>query len=110
MAFGPTRSNAGHQLRSVHTPEQNYISVLLQYYIGVPCTQGSVPPDGVDARSANDVQAAVKFAKQHNLKLVVKNTGRDFLGRSTAHGGFSIWTHRMKDQSYNPTFLPEGAQ
>ena len=68
-----------------------------------------MPPVGVDARSADDVQAAVKFVKQHNLKLVVKNTGHDFLGRSTAHGAFSIWTHHMKDLSYNPTFVPEGA-
>ena len=71
-----------------------------------PCTQGSVPPGGVDARSAGDVQAALK---QHNLKLVVKNTGHDYLGQSTARGGFLIWTHNMKDISYNPTFVPQGA-
>ncbi|KAG6373242.1 hypothetical protein JVT61DRAFT_6868 [Boletus reticuloceps] len=39
------------------------------------CDQGSVPVIGVDARSAEDIQAAVNFAVQHNLKLVVKNTG-----------------------------------
>ena len=39
------------------------------------CRQGSVPVIGVDARSVKDIQTAVTFAVQHNLKLVVKNTG-----------------------------------
>jgi hypothetical protein len=43
--------------------------------LGVPCQQGSVPIVGVDARSVGDIQAAVKFAAQHNLRLVIKNTG-----------------------------------
>ena len=48
-----------------------YLNVTL----GVPCHQGSVSVVGVDARSVQDVQAAVKFASKHNLRLVVKNTG-----------------------------------
>ena len=77
--------------------------------LGIPCEQGSVPPVGVDARSASDVQAAVNFAKQYNLKVAIKNTGHDYLGRSTARGGFLIWTHFMKDILYNSTFVPDGA-
>ena len=68
-----------------------------------------MPPVGVDARSASDVQAAVNFVKQYNLKAVIKNTGHDYLGRSTARGGFLIWTHFMKDILYNSTFIPDGA-
>lgn len=43
--------------------------------LGVPCQQGSVPVVGVDARSVSDIEAAVKFAVKHNLRLAVKNTG-----------------------------------
>ena len=43
--------------------------------LGLPCEQGSVPIAGVDARSVSDIQAAIKFAVNHNLRLVVKNTG-----------------------------------
>ena len=57
--------------------------------LGILCEQGSVPPVGVDARES-DVQAAVNFAKQHNLKLVVEGTGHDLLGRSTARDSFLI--------------------
>ena len=43
--------------------------------LGIPCSQGSVPPIGVDARSVEDIQAAVKFAAERSLRLVTKNTG-----------------------------------
>ena len=43
--------------------------------LGIACSQGSVPVLGVDARTAEDIQAAVKFAVKHNLRVVVKNTG-----------------------------------
>ncbi|KAH6908858.1 FAD binding domain-containing protein [Coprinopsis sp. MPI-PUGE-AT-0042] len=81
-----------------------YLDTTLQ----APCDQGSIPPVGVDARTPEDVQAAVKFAKQHRLKLVVKNTGHDYLGRSTAKGSFLVWVHHMKDISLHDAFIPVG--
>lgn len=94
--------------------------------LGVPCSQGSVPVIGVNATTLEDVQAAVQFTVQHDLKLVVKNTGyihvirsrlthsdsgfrHDFLGRSASRGSFVIWTHYMKNITYNPTFVPRSA-
>ncbi|KAK1230625.1 hypothetical protein PQX77_006277, partial [Marasmius sp. AFHP31] len=70
---------------------------------------GSVPPIGVDARDVEDVQVAVKFAAEKNLRLVIKNTGHDYLGRSSGRNGFMIWTHHLKNITYNETFVPEGA-
>ena len=43
--------------------------------LGIPCQQGNVPVIGVDARTPADIQEAVKFAAEHNLRLVIKNTG-----------------------------------
>ncbi|KAF4607956.1 hypothetical protein EYR40_000292 [Pleurotus pulmonarius] len=77
--------------------------------LGFPCEQGSIPNIGVDAHSVEDVQAAVKFASSHDLRLVVKNTGHDYLGRSTARGSFLIWTHHLKNITYHETFVPAGA-
>ena len=48
--------------------------------------------------SGSDIQAALMFAKQHGLKLAVRNT---YLGRSTARGGFLIWTHNIKKVLYD---------
>ncbi|KAH7921107.1 FAD-binding domain-containing protein [Leucogyrophana mollusca] len=77
--------------------------------LGVPCEQGNVPVIGVDARSVSDVQAAVKFAASHNLRVAIKNTGHDFTGRSAARNSFMIWTHHLNNITLNPTFVPEGA-
>jgi hypothetical protein len=59
-----------------YTHQNGSISACyLNTTLGLPCEQGSVPPIGVDARTIEDVQAAVRFIDQHNLRFVVKNTG-----------------------------------
>ncbi|KAF8834784.1 FAD-binding domain-containing protein [Paxillus ammoniavirescens] len=73
------------------------------------CGQGRVPVIGIDARSVADIQAGVNFAVKYSLKLVIKNTGHDFLGRSAARGSFVVWTHNLKNITYNPAFVPQGA-
>ncbi|KAI9064717.1 FAD-binding domain-containing protein [Trametes sanguinea] len=75
----------------------------------IPTSRRNVPAIGVDARTVRDVQTAVQFAAQHDLRLVIKNTGHDFLGRSGGKGSFMIWTHRMKDISVHDALQPLGA-
>ena len=48
---------------------------FLNTTLGIPCNQGSVPIIGINAETPEDVKAAVQFAVQYDLKLVVKNTG-----------------------------------
>ena len=111
---GKWRSDHPGAMQSINfetfeTHNGHILACYLNTTLGIPCERGSVPPVGVDARSESDVQAAVNFGRQHNLKLVVKGTGHDFLGRSTARDSFLIWTHNMKQTVYNPTFVPDGA-
>ncbi|CAE6533406.1 unnamed protein product [Rhizoctonia solani] len=73
-----------------------------------PCEQGFVPVYSVDARHESHVSEAVKFAGEHNLRLVVKNTGHDFLGRSSAEGSLSIWTHHLKGINFTDSFIGLG--
>ncbi|KIL59081.1 hypothetical protein M378DRAFT_15105 [Amanita muscaria Koide BX008] len=70
--------------------------------LDLPCEQGNIPTLGVDARSVGDIQATVKFAKRHNLRLVIKNTG-------AGRGGFMLWTHNLKNITYDAHFVPRGA-
>ncbi|KAF8910415.1 FAD-binding domain-containing protein [Gymnopilus junonius] len=72
------------------------------------CKQGSISDYYIDVRSANDVIAALKFSKSTGIKLVVKNTGHDYKGRSSAPGSLGLWTHNMKSLSHNPKFVPDG--
>ncbi|KAF5006939.1 hypothetical protein FDECE_6715 [Fusarium decemcellulare] len=62
-----------------------------------PCTLGNYPAYAVKVSNSRQVAAAVKFANDNNIRLVVRNTGHDYLGRSTGAGSLAIWTHYMKD-------------
>ena len=53
--------------------------------------QGSIPTRYVDAQSVEDVKKTLQFASDNNLRLVVKNTGHDYTGRSSAPDSFALW-------------------
>ncbi|KAI0756964.1 hypothetical protein C8Q80DRAFT_1349266 [Daedaleopsis nitida] len=73
--------------------------------LGVLCTQGGVPVGGVDARNDARIQAAVTFAGAHNLRVVVKGTGHDLSGRSTARGSFIVLMYNIKKQILVSPFM-----
>jgi FAD/FMN-containing dehydrogenase len=93
-----------------------------------PCTGDAYPVYVVNASNANLVQLGVKFAVQHNLRLNIKSTGHDFLGRyvvevawfgrwakvylihrSTQPKSLSIWTHYMRGITWHGnSFSPTG--
>ncbi|GJE99669.1 FAD-binding domain-containing protein [Phanerochaete sordida] len=92
-----------------YAPDGHIEACFLNTTLGYPCLQGNIPPIGVDVRSVKDIQLAIDFAAAHNLRVVVKNTGHDYLGRSTARNAFLIWTHHLKSIQYHDTFKPSGA-
>lgn len=59
----------------------------------VPCAQGDISPVAVAVQQPSDVANALRFAQQYNIQVVVKSTGHDFQGRSTAAGALMIWMH-----------------
>ncbi|KAI5790221.1 FAD binding domain-containing protein [Geopyxis carbonaria] len=62
-----------------------------------PCTIGTYPRYVVAAKGVKDVQAAVRFAREKGVRLLIKNTGHDFNGKSIGANSLSIWTHQLKD-------------
>ena len=63
----------------------------------------------VTAETEQDFVETVRFAGMHNLRLVVKATGHDWYGRSTAPGSLLLWTHTRKRITWHTTFpAPEG--
>jgi len=48
----------------------------------------------VAAETTADVVAAVNFARQNNLRLVVRGGGHSYLGTSNAPDSLLIWTRR----------------
>ncbi|KAJ6598362.1 FAD-binding domain-containing protein [Mycena vulgaris] len=69
------------------------------------CGQGDVPIYSVEAETVADVQAAVKFASAHNLRVVVKASGHDYLGRSTAPNSLLIHTANFTNLTTTDAFF-----
>jgi FAD/FMN-containing dehydrogenase len=64
----------------------------------------------VAARNADDIAAAVNFARDHNLRLVIKGGGHSYQGTSNAPDSLLIWTRHMHDIGIQPDFVPRGCQ
>jgi FAD/FMN-containing dehydrogenase len=62
----------------------------------------------VTARTAEDVAAAVSFARQHRLRLVVKGGGHSYQGTSNAPGSLLVWTRPMDRTTLHDAFVPRG--
>ena len=62
----------------------------------------------VAARSASDVAAAIRFARAHNVRLVVKGAGHSFFGSSSAPDSLLIWTRPMTTITVHDAFSPQG--
>ncbi|OBT74508.1 hypothetical protein VF21_06906 [Pseudogymnoascus sp. 05NY08] len=60
------------------------------------CTMGGLPRYTVDATNPLQVSAAVVFAHLSNIRLVIRNTGHDILGRSIGDGSLAVWIHNLR--------------
>ncbi|KAL1980807.1 hypothetical protein VTN96DRAFT_3502 [Rasamsonia emersonii] len=68
------------------------------------CSLGGYPSYAVNVSNVAQIQLAVNFARNAGLRLVVKNTGHDFFGKSAGAGALSIWTHHLKEIEYLPDY------
>lgn len=64
----------------------------------------------VAARTARDVAAGVNFAREHNLRLVVRGGGHSYQGTSDAPDSLMIWTRHMKNVVLEDAFVPQGCE
>ncbi|TCU05371.1 FAD-dependent oxidoreductase [Rhizobium sullae] len=70
----------------------------------------SQPSDRVlEAVSAADIAAAVRFARDHKVRLVVKGGGHSYTGGSNAPNSLLIWTRRMNAIELHDAFTPAGS-
>ncbi|KAK2008927.1 FAD binding domain-containing protein [Colletotrichum eremochloae] len=60
-----------------------------------PCLLGNYVVYAVDAKTPEHIKATMAFAQEHNIRFIVRNTGHDYLGRSTGAGALAVWTHSM---------------
>ena len=62
----------------------------------------------VAVRRTEDVVAAVNFARDNNLRLVVKGGGHSYQGTSNAADSLLIWTKEMHEITLHDSFVAEG--
>ncbi|PWY80895.1 FAD-binding domain-containing protein [Aspergillus sclerotioniger CBS 115572] len=65
--------------------------------IAQPCLMGNYIAYAVNVSRPTHISQALAFATKHNLRVVVRNTGHDYNGKSTGAGALGIWTHHLKD-------------
>ncbi len=62
------------------------------------------------AASSADIAAAVNFAREHRVRLVVKGGGHSYIGASNAADSLLIWTRpNMQAVELLDSFVPQGA-
>jgi FAD/FMN-containing dehydrogenase len=64
----------------------------------------------VAARHVADVVAAVNFARDNNLRLVVKGGGHSYQGTSNAADSLLVWTRRMRTIVMHDAFVARGCE
>ena len=70
----------------------------------MPCHVDDYVKYTVNVTQQSDVKAALKFVQDHNIRLVIRNTGHDNLGRSTGHAALGIWLHYVTGSQFQPNY------
>lgn len=77
-------------------------------YVNATCQQGNVPSHYLEVQSPRDVIEAFRFSKHSGKRLVIKNSGHDYLTRSSGRGSLSLWMRNLRSMHYDPAFVLHG--
>ncbi|KAK0652384.1 hypothetical protein B0T16DRAFT_454755 [Cercophora newfieldiana] len=72
------------------------------------CTLGHYGVLYIKAQTVAHIQAGINFARDNNLRLIIRNTGHDFLGRSVGWGSLVINTHSFQSISTTNSWTGPG--
>ena len=87
----------------------------------IRCELGNYASYSINVTGTNDIIAGLKFAQKNNIRLVIKNTGHEYVppntpwasssdalnsenGKGTGKGALSLWTHNLKDKTFIPSY------
>jgi hypothetical protein len=69
------------------------------------CTLGGYASYSIEVTNVAQIQLTLNFARNLNVRLVVKNTGHDFADKSIGAGALSLWTHKLNDLKFYPNYV-----
>ncbi|CEL05041.1 Putative Isoamyl alcohol oxidase (AFU_orthologue; AFUA_3G07410) [Aspergillus calidoustus] len=74
------------------------------------CGLGPSPVYTINATEPSELAAGIAFAQKNNVRLVVRNTGHDLLGKSLGYGSLQIWLRYIrKGITHQSRFKPSKA-
>lgn len=73
-----------------------------------PCTLGYYGVYVIKATTKAHVKAGIDFARKNNIRLIVRNTGHDFIGRSVGWGSLVINTHSFQSVEWINAYTGPG--
>ncbi|QSZ31942.1 hypothetical protein DSL72_001511 [Monilinia vaccinii-corymbosi] len=76
-------------------------------FTNVSCNQGIVSEHYIQVEEVSDVVAALDFSKKTGIRLSIKNSGHDYLSRSSRRGSLALWMKKVSGMSYDASFVPE---
>ncbi|KAJ5978032.1 hypothetical protein N7501_001374 [Penicillium viridicatum] len=79
-------------------------------FVNATCRQGNLPSHYLEVQSETDVIEAFKFSDCSGKKLAIKNSGHDYLTRSSGRDTLSLWTRNLRSMSYSADFAPCGSE
>ncbi|KAM0797358.1 FAD/FMN-containing isoamyl alcohol oxidase MreA [Usnea florida] len=71
-----------------------------------PCTLGNYVDYAINVTERADIAQGIAFATNHNIRLVIRNTGHDYFGKSTGAFSLALWTHHLKNISFSTHTSP----
>ena len=94
--------NIGNPFYIGDQPAGTQVSGWLDAWTPAPSTYA------VKAASTADIVAAVNFARDNNLRIVVKGAGHSYQGTSNAPDSLLVWTRAMNKVMLHESFVPRG--
>ncbi|GAA98119.1 uncharacterized protein L969DRAFT_93269 [Mixia osmundae IAM 14324] len=76
---------------------------------GLTCSQGSVAPRYIQVQKPSDIQAAMYFSFRTKVPLVIRNSGHDYKGRSSAPNSLMLYMNDYPGSiTRNKAFVAQG--
>ncbi|KAF9645739.1 FAD binding domain protein [Thelephora ganbajun] len=72
------------------------------------CSLGRYVAYTVNVSTPDHVFAAVNFARDNNVRLIVRNSAHDYMGKSTGPGALAVWTHYLTSLEWIPDYSSNG--
>jgi FAD/FMN-containing dehydrogenase len=74
---------------------------------GQTCSLGRLSALQVYAKTSEDITSTIAFVRKHGIRMVIKNTGHDYHGRSSAANSLTLNTHNLKNISFESSFTAQ---